>query len=144
MVVLWLWVRKCPMDLLSLFLWMLSVWQSCHIQESSHFGPSWFPSRFSHFRRSRFGPNPKLQYLWNFRPTRAFLDPFYFYSSSVSEFLPVFTIFMPRHFQWGRAGGGEGWLLSVPYVTQMVSVRYHLKGLVYWLKFYTQVYNYKM
>ena len=35
--------------------------------------------------------------------------------------------------------------LSVrPYVTQMVSVRYLLKGLVYWIEIYTQVYNHKM
>ena len=33
---------------------------------------------------------------------------------------------------------------SVPYVTLLVSVRYLLKGLVYWIEIYTQVYNHKM
>ena len=34
---------------------------------------------------------------------------------------------------------------SVPYITQMVSVRYLLKRLVYWIEIlYTQVYNHKM
>ena len=53
-----------------------------------------------------------------------------------------------RHFQWEGGGGGAdvggGHIVSplfirtsvpsVPYVTQMVSLRYLLKGLVYWIE----------
>ena len=57
-----------------------------------------------------------------------------------SEFL---SVFVPPRFLIAGVGGGEGVRHtvsplsvrpSVPYVTQMVSVRYLLKRLVYWIE----------
>ena len=58
------------------------------------------------------------------------------------------VIFMGGWVGWGGGGGHIVSPLSVrtsiPSVTQMVSVQYLLKILVYWIEIYTQVYNYKM
>ena len=54
----------------------------------------------------------------------------------------IYIFFMPPPFSMGGGGGGGGRHIvsplsvrtSVPYVTLLVTVRYLLKGLVYWIE----------
>ena len=82
-------------------------------------------------------------------PTKKIAVPF-----SVSELLLFHNFFMPPPFSMGRVYSITAVrtyvrpilsVPSVPYVTQMVSVQYLLKKLVYWIEIlYTGIYNHKM